>query len=107
MGQPARVLYHEIENIAVNYQITSSIRSGVDSELEDVDASEMGAIVVSQELVMVAGDINDFRASPRPAQHLLHKIIVGLRPVPIRLEGPTIDDVADEIDDLRIMTSEK
>ena len=46
----------------------------------------------------------------RPAalpQQLLHDIVVRLRPVPARLQLPAIDDVADQIDDVRFMKAEE
>ena len=56
--------------------------------------------IVAQELVVVAGDVDDARALARLAQQLLHDVVVRLRPVPALLQPPAVDDVADEIDRL-------
>src|SRR6202011_1641606 len=73
----------------------------------DVDAAEMGAVIVSQELVVIAGDIDDLGALARLAQHFLHEVVVRLRTVPVGSQRPAIDDIADEIDGIGIMAAEK
>ena len=56
---------------------------------------------------MIAGDIDDLGALADLAQHLLHEVVVRLRPVPVRLQRPTIDDIADQIDGVGVMTPKK
>ena len=107
MREPARVLHHEVEDVAVNDEIVLAVRGFVDGVLDHLDAAEMGAVIVAQEFVVIAGDVDDARALARLAQHLLHKIIVGLRPVPAGFQRPAIDDVADQIDRLGIVGAEK
>ncbi|MNW08290.1 hypothetical protein D3C71_2050510 [compost metagenome] len=47
---------------------------------------------------MVAGDVIDLHALARPAQDLLHHVVVRLRPVPRLAQTPAVHDVADEIE---------
>ena len=47
-----------------------------------LDAAEMGAVIVAQEFVVIAGDVDDARALARLAQKLLRHVVVRLRPVP-------------------------
>ena len=58
----------------------------------------MGAVIVAQEFVVVAGHVDDAHALARLPQQLLHDVVVGLRPEPARAERPAVDDVADEVD---------
>ena len=56
---------------------------------------------------MIAGDIDDRRALPRLAQKLLHHVVVLLRPIPTAPQPPAVDDVADEIEFLGVVVTEK
>jgi len=56
---------------------------------------------------MIAGNVDDLRALARLAQYLLHEIVVGLRPVPVRFQCPTVNDVTYQIDGVGIMAAEK
>ena len=50
----------------------------------------------TRELVVVAGNEDHPRALADLAQQLLDDVVVGLRPVPVALELPAVDDVADQ-----------
>ena len=107
MGEPARVLHHEIEDIAVDHQIAPAVGTLMDGVLHDVDAAEMRAVIVPQELVVIARHIDDLGALARLAQHLLHEVVVRLRPVPVRSQRPAVDDIADEIDGIGVVAAEE
>ena len=108
MGEPARVLHHEVEDIAVDHEIALAVDALVDGVFHHVDAAEMRAvIIVAQELVVIAGHVDDLGALARLAQHLLHEVVVRLRPVPAGLQRPAVDDVADEIDGVGVVGPEK
>ena len=79
----------------------------MDGVFHDVDAAEMGAVIVPQELVVIAGHVDDLGALARLAQHLLHEVVVRLRPVPAGFQRPAVDDIADEIDGVGIMAAEE
>ena len=63
-----------------------------------LDAAEMGAEIIAQEFVVVAGNVDQPLALARLAQQLLDHVVMGLRPVPAGFQLPAVDDVADEID---------
>src|SRR5882724_7658145 len=107
MGEPARVLHHEVEDVAVDDEIAPAVDAFVDSVFDDVDAAEMGAVIVAQELVVIAGHIDNLGALARLAQHFLYEVVVRLRPVPIGSQRPAVDDIADEIDGIGVMAAEK
>src|SRR5258708_29672647 len=67
MSDPARILHHEVENIAVNHEITPSIDTDMDGVFHDVDATEMRAVIVPHELFVLTGDVHDLAAFPRLA----------------------------------------
>ena len=87
-----------VEEIAVDDEIASAVGGDVDGILEHLDAAEMGAVVVAQELVMIAGNVEQADAFARLAQQLLHHVIVKLRPIPCGFQLPAVDDVAYEVD---------
>ncbi len=107
MGEPARVLHHEVEDIAVDDQILPAVDADMDGVFHHVDAAEMGAVIVAQEFVVIAGNVDDLGALAGLAQYFLHEVVVRLRPVPAGLQRPAIDDIADEIDGIGIMAAEK
>ncbi len=107
MREPARVLHHEVEDIAVNDQVTPAVDTGMDGVLDHIDAAEMRAVIVPQELVVIAGHVDDLGALARLAQHLLHEVVVRLRPVPVGFQRPAIDDITDEVDGVGIMDAEE
>ena len=60
-----------------------------------------------QELVVIAGDIDDARALAGLAQQLLDDVVVRLRPVPGTAQPPAVDDIADEIDRLGLVMAQE
>src|SRR5262249_2594012 len=81
-GEPARVPGHDIEQITMGDEEASPIGSDVDGILDDLDATEMGAVKVAQEFVVIARNIDDAGSLSRLPQDLLHHVIVQLRPIP-------------------------
>ena len=107
MREPARILHHQVENIAVNDQIAPPVDALMDGVFHDVDAAKMRAVIIPQEFIVIARHIDDLGALARLAQYFLHEVVVRLRPVPVRSQRPAIDDIADEIDGIGIMAAEK
>src|ERR1700722_16314098 len=56
---------------------------------------------------VIAGNVDDLGALARLAQHLLHEVVMRLRPVPVGSQRPAVDDIADEIDGIGVMAAEK
>jgi len=107
MGKPARVLHHEIEDVAMDDEVTLAIDAGVNGVFHNIDTAEMGAVIIAQELVVIARHVNHLGALARLAQHFLHEIVVRLRPVPAGFQRPAIDDVSDQINGIGIMATEE
>jgi hypothetical protein len=67
----------------------------------------MHALELPRELVMISGYVGDAGTLARLSQYLLHHIIVRLRPVPAAAQPPAIDNIADQIDIVRIVMTQK
>ena len=93
--------------IAVDDQIAAAVGALVHGALAHLDAAEMGAVIVAQELVVIAGHVDDAGALARLAQQLLHDVVVRLRPIPARSQLPAVDDVADEVDRLGVVVAQE
>jgi hypothetical protein len=91
----------------VNDEEALAVDASMHGVLDHVDATEMRAVIVAQELVVIAGDVDDLRPFPRFPQHLLHEVVVRLRPVPVRLQRPAIDDIADQVDHVGVVCAEE
>ena len=105
--QPARMLDHHVEHVAVHHQIAAAVGGLVDRRLRHLDAAEMRAVIIAQELVVIARQIDEAGALARLAQELLHDVVVRLRPIPARAQLPAVDDVADQIDRLGIVIAQE
>ena len=79
----------------------------MDGVLDHLDAAEMGAVIVAQEFVVIAGQVDEAGALARLAQKLLHHVVVRLRPIPARAQLPAVDDIADQIDRLGIVIAQE
>ena len=75
--------------------------------VDNLDNAKMRTKIVTQEFIVIAGQIDDPRALAALAQDLLHDVIVRLRPVPRPLQAPAVDDIADEINRLCVMDAEE
>jgi hypothetical protein len=107
MRQPRRVAHHRVELVAVQHQQPRAIGRYMNGAIDQLDATEMHAREVAQELVVIAGNIDDPRALARLPQKLLHDIAVALRPVPRFPEPPSVDDVADQVDRVGVMPAQE
>ena len=76
MGEPASVLDDQIENIAMDHKVAAAIGADMNCIFYDLDAAEMSAVVIPQELVVIARDVNELGALTRLAQHFLHEVIM-------------------------------
>src|SRR5262245_31408857 len=88
--EPAGVANHDVEQVAMNDQIALAVGGDVNGAFEHIDAAEMGAIVVAQELVVIARDVDDSHALASLAQQLLHYVVMRLRPVPAGPQLPAV-----------------
>ena len=105
--QPPRVLHDDVETVAMGDEIALAVGGDMHGIGNHLDAAEMGAEIISQELVMVAGNVDEPGSLAGLAQQLLDHIVVGLRPVPAGLQLPAVDDVADEIDGIGLQVAQE
>src|SRR6266545_798187 len=89
----------------MNDKIALTVGGDVDGVLEHLDAAEMGTVVVAQELVVIAGNVEQAHAFPRLTQQLLHDVVVKLRPIPGGFKLPAVNDVTDEINCVGFVTA--
>ena len=106
-GYPARVTNDDIEQVTVNDQVMSAIRGTVHDIFNDIDAAEMRAIEVTEELVVIPGHVDYSCTFAALAQQLLYDVVMRLRPIPTRFELPAVDDISDKIDDVGIVLAKK
>jgi len=57
----------------------------VDDLVRDLYAAALQQRVIAQRLIVIVWDIDDARAFADLAQHLLHDVVMGLRPIPLSL----------------------
>ena len=88
-------------------EVCLAVDAMMDRGLDDFDAAEMRAVIIAQEFVVIAGDVNDFCTLADAAKHLLHEVVMRLRPIPVRLQRPAVDDIADQIDGVGIVDAEE
>ncbi|MGF6656117.1 hypothetical protein OKW34_006707 [Paraburkholderia youngii] len=72
-----------------------------------VDVAEREVAELARGFVVIAGHVDDLGAFARFAQHFLHDVVVGLRPVPAFLQLPAVDDVADQVQVLRFVVAQE
>ncbi|MCY1240141.1 hypothetical protein D9M72_529740 [compost metagenome] len=87
----------------MQHQIVTAVGTLVHVALRHLDAAEVHAGKIAQELVVIAGDVDDAGALAGLAQKLLDDVVAVLRPVPAALQPPAVDDVADQHDRLRFV----
>jgi hypothetical protein len=102
IGEQAGIADHDVEFVAMQNQIFAAVGCLVHVALGDLDAAEMHAGKVAHELVVVAWNIDDAAALTRLPQQLLDDVVARLRPVPAALQPPSVDDIADQDDCLRL-----
>jgi hypothetical protein len=98
---------HDVEGVPMNDEVAATVCTLVDGSVCYFDATEVCSQVVPQELVMIAGDIDETDALPDLAQELLDDVVVLLRPVPGCLKPPAVNDIADKVDGVGVDLPQK
>src|SRR5215467_1055106 len=107
MGEPTRLGHYEVEMIAMDDQVAAAVGAIMDEALCNLDAAEMGAVVLTQKLVVIARHVDHAGAFARLTQQLLDDIVMSLGPIPSRSQAPTVDDVADQVDGIGVVMAQK
>jgi len=106
-GEPRSILHNTIELVSVQDPETASVGGFVHGIGKNDDAAEGETGKLMKEFVMISGDAYHVRTLADFAQEFLNDIVVGLRPIPRAFEGPTIEDIANEIPVVGVVAFEK
>ena len=87
MGEPFGIGDDHVELIAMNDEIPFAVRGNVDHAVHDLHIAKIGAQIIAQEFVMIAGQIDDPRTAPGLVQQHMGELIVLGRPVPLLLQA--------------------
>jgi hypothetical protein len=101
------MLDHNVEKVPMQNQIPPTVSRDVDRRLGDVYSAEMGATVVAQEFIMVAGNVDDSCSFASLTQQFLYDVVMRLRPVPPGAQLPAVDDIANEVDGVGLVMTKK
>ena len=101
-GQPPHPPQRRVEPVAMHHQVLPSVGAVMDRLADHLDPAQPDADGVAQELVVVAGHVQDARSVLLLSQQAAHDVVVRAWPVPARLEAPAVDHVADQVDQLGI-----
>jgi len=105
--QPLGVPDHAVGEVAVHDPQAAAVGQAVHRLVADADAAEVQADELAAELIVIAGHVDDLRALARLAQHLLHDVVVRLRPEQAFFHGPAVDDVADQVQHVGLMMTQE
>ena len=97
----------DVKIVAVRDEQPQSPRRLVDAVAYDLDAAQVKSAEPAQSLVVVARNEHNFSAMAYLAENGLHDTVMGPWPYRAAPNLPKVDDVADQIDCLRIMAAEK
>ena len=86
-----------VKLVSMGDQITASAGAFKNCVTGDNHTAEMDPAKIPHTIIVIAGNVDNVNAFPRQPQHLLHDIIVRLRPEPSALHLPAIDNIADKI----------
>ena len=106
-GEPLRIANDHIEFVAVQNMQAFAIRCLVNGIVHDLDAAEIGAAVLSQRLVVIAGNEDDPGTLAHLTQQFLQDIVVRLQPDRPTPDPPEVYDVADQVNGVRVMLTQK
>src|SRR5450432_1207478 len=107
MGEPARIGDDAVEMVAVNHPERAAIGGFVNGFPPQFHAGKAHAAIIPEELVVIAWHIDDTRPFLNLLENKVEHRAVCRAPVPVLLEPPAIDDVADEIERLAIIVDKK
>ena len=104
---PPVIAGNDVELIAVDHHEPLAVGGDVIGLVDDRDVAQHRARVAAQELVVVAGHVDQPGATSDQRQESPHHVVVGLRPIETRSQPPPVHDVADEVDDIAGMGLEE
>jgi hypothetical protein len=96
VGQPGAALDDTVELVAVKKQQPPAVGGSVDVVQMNGKIAEPDAVVIPEDLIVVAGNVNDPGAVLCLAEYGANDVIVTLGPVEPVTHIPYVDDVSDE-----------
>ncbi|MNO96293.1 hypothetical protein D3C76_879580 [compost metagenome] len=105
--QPAMVTGDHIELVAVYHQQVPAVGGDVHGFVDQLDVAQDQLRIAAQEFVVVAGDVDHLGATLAHGQQAADDVGVRLRPVHAAAQFPAVDDVADQVDLVRVITLEE
>ncbi len=84
--------------VSVEDEIALAVGADVDHLARDGHAAELQPREILEEFVMIARDIDHARLLTALSQQFLDQNIVIIVPMPLRLQLPAIDDIADKVE---------
>src|SRR5262245_33104820 len=106
-GEPARGAHDHVELVTVQHAIPPPFGGRVHGVPADFDAAKAQADKVAQALVVISWNEHKAHALAHLSQQFLHHVVVRLRPVRPALDLPEVDDIADEVYDVRLVVLEQ
>ena len=91
-------LRQTVELMPVQHEEFFAVRRRVNHLTRNRHAAEIHAEELLQKFVMVPGDVNDLRVLAAFAEEFLDQHIVVVLPVPLGLQLPAVEEIADEIE---------
>ena len=98
IGQPADMLDHTVEQVAMDNPQSLAVGSFVDVVFLDGNLAKIEAEIVARGFVMIAWDIDNVGTAAGFAQQFLDDVIMFLRPEKAFLQLPAINDIANKIE---------
>ena len=83
-----------VKFVTMQYKKPAAVNRSMDYLFRQTDPSELNIEITAQRLIMISDQVMDGRSLAGFAQQFLNDVIMGLRPVNMALELPSINDVA-------------
>src|SRR5689334_21596704 len=100
--QPSRLADDAVEAVAMQYQHALALGGDVNQFIPYPDACEVQPDELAERLVMVAWNEDHPGSRIGFFEDGLHHSVVALVPIPAPLQGPAVDDVANQVKGLRV-----
>lgn len=106
-GDPLMILCNGVVLIAMNDEITLSIRRFVDDGVLDLDIPEHVIVIIPDVFIVIPGNIDHLGVMSGLTKNLLDDRIVFLGPIDALRKGPEIDDISDQIEHIAFVVLQK
>ena len=97
------MLDDDVELVAMDHEIGLALRRGVHRAVDELHLAEIGAQILAQELVVIARQHHELCAGERLGEEQFGERVIFGRPMPALGEPPAVQDIAHEVDDLRLV----